>query len=286
MKRLKVFSVLATIIFLTISFYVSGQEKGSLKLGLMYTQVNDQAPVLRLSTKTKKGKKFEQVEGIEITLSFMEETPKGFLGKVKTDKAGLASFELPAQILPTLDSLSPFKFIATTASNEQFDAVTSESEITKARIELALPEVDSTRAVEAKVLALQEGKWTEVPEVEVKLFVKRLFSDLPLGEGTYTTNETGQVSGEFNTNIPGDGEGNIIVGAKIDDNETYGTIISVKSVKWGVPLKDDRSFYKRTLWAARDKTPLWLLIFPNIIIITVWGFIFYLFYLIRIIRKV
>ena len=59
----------------------------------------------------------------------------------------------------------------------------------------------------------------------------------------------------------------------------------MKTVKWGLPTEVDNSFYKRTLWAARDKTPYWLLITPNVIIITVWGFIIYLLYLVQLIRK-
>ena len=61
-------------------------------------------------------------------------------------------------------------------------------------------------------------------------------------------------------------------------NEAYGSLVSTKTAKWGQPRVPDNSFAKRTLWATRDKTPLWLLIFPNLIIVTVWGIIFYLVY--------
>jgi hypothetical protein len=195
---------------------------------------------------------------------------------------------MSAAVTSKLDSMSPFKLIAFASESKEYGEQLTEIEITKARIELSLSDVDSTRKVNAKLLALKEGKWIEVPETEMKLFVRRAFSDLPLSENALTSNETGEVSAEFNpkTPIPGDFKGNIIIGAKVEDNESYGTIISLTYAAWGIPSKPDGSFLERSLWAARDKTPIWLLVFPNLIIATVWGLIFYMIYLIFRIRKV
>ena len=289
MKRIDFFSILITIVFFSgfqNSLAQTEKEKSAMKLNLAYRQVNDGAPILNVTVKTKKGKKFEPVEGVEVTLSLMEATPDNLLGKTTTDIKGTASIQVPLEIAAKLDSLSPFKLIASVQPSDRFDETTAEIKITRVRIELSLQEVDSTRSVSAKVLELKDGKWTEAPGTEVKIFVKRLFSDLPVGEDAYTTDKSGEVSAEFNVEIPGDVEGNIFVGAKIDDSETYGTISSMKEINWGTPAKQDFSFSKRTLWAARDKTPLWLLIGPNLIIATVWGIIFYLFYLIARIRKI
>ena len=289
MKRIGIFSIGMIVAFLSASIHLSAQgekKKSAIKIGLSYIKVNDQAPVLKASAQIKNGKKFEPLEGVEINLSFMEETPRGFLGRVKTNNQGTASMTLPAEINTRLDSLSPFKFIASVTSTDRFDEQTAEIEITRARIELSLPEADSVKKVEAKVLELKDGKWIAVPQTEVKLFVKRLFADFSIGENAYTTNEAGEVSAEFKMSIPGDASGNIIIGSKIDESDVYGTISTTKVMKWGVPQKEDNSFYERSLWAARDKTPWWLLIFPNVIIAAVWGFIFYIVYLLRRIRKI
>jgi hypothetical protein len=276
------------VVLLMASFHVAAQEvkeKSLLKVGLTFNQTNEQVPILRASAKIKVGKRYEAMEGVVINLSFMDQTPEGFIGSVRTNKEGTAWMAVPEEIFTKIKSLSTFKFIASVTSNDKFDDELTEIIITRARIELSLQEVDSVRSVEAKVLTLTEGQWIATPETEVKLFVKRLFSDLPVGEGTYTTSEGGIVSSEVNTHIPGDIHGNIIIGAKIDDSDTYGTIATTKVIRWGVPLKVDNSFSKRTLFATRDKTPLWLLIFPNVIIAAVWGFIFYTVYLIRRIRQ-
>jgi hypothetical protein len=44
----------------------------------------------------------------------------------------------------------------------------------------------------------------------------------------------------------------------------------------GVPIVDESTFDERTMWSPRSKTPLFLLIFPNLIILGIWGLIIYL----------
>jgi hypothetical protein len=288
MKYIGILSAMILTALVSVSVRTSAQEKEKsiIRVSLSYIQTNEQAPVLKTSAKRKVGKRYEAIDGVVINLSFMEDSPQGFIGSVKTNKEGIASMVLPDTIRKKLSSLSQFKFIASVTSNDQFDDELTEIFITKSRIELSLQEVDSVRTVEAKLLALREGQWVDVPETEVKLFVKRLYSDYPIGLDAYTTNEGGLVSATYNMNLPGDPHGNLIIGAKVDDNDTYGTIATTKVIKWGVPLKADTSFSKRTLFSTRDKTPIWLLIFPNLIIASVWGFIFYLVILIRRIRKI
>jgi len=288
MTRLNSLKLTAVFLLLVTSIAIAQDEKKSIKLRVSYFQINDQTCEVGATARSKRGKKFEPVGNIEVEFFIGEQTASNSLGKAKTNRKGIASLELPATIVSRLDSLSPFKLIAFVAESKEYTEQSTEAEITKARIDLTTSEEDSTRKVSAKLLALKEGKWKEVPETEVKIFVKRIFSDLSLSEHALTTNETGDVSADFNfkTAIPGDTKGNIIIGAKVEDNDNYATIVALKYVKWGTPQKEDKTFYERSLWAARDKTPVWLLVFPNLIIAAVWGLIVYLFYLIFRIRKV
>lgn len=282
------FVLLTTLLLFLNSYTASAQEeKKSIKLSLSYSQINNQLPELIATVKSKIGKKkFEAIEGAEVQFFLSEQSPKNLLGKAISNKRGVASMEVPIKIAARLDSLSPFKVIAFIAESKKFEEQTTETEITKARVELMLFEADSTRKVGAKVTALKEGKWIGTAGVEVKLFVRRLSSDLPIGENAQTTDDAGDVSADFKMTIPGDTKGNIIIGAKVDDNDTYGTIIALEFAKWGMPQKVDRSFFERSLSGSRDKTPIWLLVVPGLIIITVWGLIFYMAFLIYRIRKV
>src|SRR5688572_2478660 len=274
---------IATVLWL-IAFVVQAQdkpEKGTIKIDLTYHQLNNDLPVIKVSAKTRKEKKFQPVEAAVINLFFNSETSQGFMGRVETNGNGAASLMLPVRFKEQFDSLYNFKFIGTLIQNDSFEDQSTELEITKAKIELALEGIDSPRTIHAKVFAFQDTGWVSQPETEIKLVVRRLMSDLnATEEEIFTTDKNGEALAEFILGIPGDAQGNIIIGAKIDDHEMYGSLVSTKTAKWGVPLDPDnsfaKSFAKRTLWATRDKTPLWLLIFPNLIIVTVWGIIFYL----------
>jgi hypothetical protein len=287
MKRIVPFAILTlAILFLNPVASSAQEEKKPIKLTISYSQINNQLPELTATAKSKNGKKFEPLQGIEVQFFLGEQSAKNLLGKALTNKKGIASIEIPLAVAAKLDSLSPFKVVAVVAESKTFEEQTTETEISKARIDLLLFEADSVRKVGAKLLTLKEGKWVEAPGVEVKLFVRRLLSDLPIGESAATTDDAGDVSADFKMTIPGDAKGNIIIGAKVDDNDTYGTIVAMKFATWGVSQKADHAFYERSLWASRDKTPIWLLTVPNIIIVTVWGLIFYMGYLIFRIRKV
>jgi hypothetical protein len=281
---LKYFSI---VFFTYTGFLLQAQdkpEKTSLKLDVSYYQANNDLPVLKVSTKTKVNKKFRPVDGVTVNLFMGEENAKGFLGRVVTKKDGTSSMILPERVKSVWDTSSVYKFIATVTGNDRFEDNSAEIEITKSKIEVKLDERDSVRTITAHLLAKKDTAWVEVPETELKFVVKRYFNDLQIGENA-TTDASGNATAEFKINVPGDGEGNILVGAKVEESETYGTILATQSIKWGTPLVKDNSFEERTLWATRDKTPLWLLIFPNVIIATVWGIIFYLVYLVFQIRK-
>jgi hypothetical protein len=254
-------------------------EKGTISIGLTFHQLNNDLPLIKVSAKTKIDRRFQPVEGEDINLFFMTENSHGFIGRVKTNSHGAGSITLPTRFKSQFDSLASFTFIGTLADTTRFEFQSAELEISKAKIELSLEDVDSVRTIRATVLAFQDTGWVAQPETEIKLVVRRLMSDLnATEEEAFTTDENGEVSAEFSLSIPGDSQGNIIIGAKIDDHEVYGSLVTATPAKWGLPLVTDDSFSKRTLWATRDKTPLWLLIFPNLIIVTVWGIIFFLLY--------
>ena len=293
MKQIKHSIGPITMVLCLIVFLGQAQDKpakGTIKIDLTYHQLNNDLPLIKVSAKTKKEKKFQPVEGVLINLFFNAETSQGFMGRVETNSNGAGSLSLPVRFKDQFDSSFSFKFIGTLIQNDSFEDQSTELEISKAKIELTLEDIDSARTIQAKVLAFQDTGWVAQPEIEIKLVVRRLMSDLAATEEeTFTTDKNGEASAEFGLTIPGDAQGNITIGAKIDDHEMFGSLVSTKAAKWGVPLDPGdsfaKSFAKRTLWATRDKTPLWLLIFPNLIIISVWGIIFYLLYqIVRIIK--
>ena len=83
-----------------------------------------------------------------------------------------------------------------------------------------------------------------------------------------------------------DRNGNIMLVAKIEDNDQYGNLSVEKTVPWGVFHRNENRMDRRSLWATGDKAPVWLLLMAFSIIAGVWGVIVYLVIKIIQIRKI
>jgi hypothetical protein len=187
-----------------------------------------------------------------------------------------------------LDSSLQFTFSATLAADANLEEAEKEIELHQARLILEPLTSDDGKQIHILAEKREKDGWVPAAGVEMKIFIKRQFGRLPVGEESYTSDDNGKVEMDFTVaNVPGDASGKITVGAFVEDNEDFGNLVVTKDVPWGAPLvvKHDE-FNDRTLWATRDKTPVWLLIFPNLIIVVVWGLIVYLLLQILRIRRI
>ena len=103
----------------------------------------------------------------------------------------------------------------------------------------------------------------------------------------YTSDSMGVSSTEFKIDsIPGDQKGIITLVAEVDDNDTYGNLVTEKAVDWGNVIAPQKDFFaQRTLWAIRSEAPIWLLFAVWSIVIGIWGTMIYLVFQILKIRK-
>ena len=146
MKQIKYSIGLIAMVLCLIAFLAQAQDKtakGTIKIDLTYHRLNDDLPVIKVSAKTRKEKKFQPVEGVEINLFFNTETSQGFMGRVETNSNGAGSLSLPVRFKDQFDSLFSFKFIGTLIQNDSFEDQSTELEISKAKIELTLEDNDS-----------------------------------------------------------------------------------------------------------------------------------------------
>lgn len=255
---------------------LSQEEKKPLTIVLSYHLKNNQVPYLVVVTKTKEEKKFLPVANMDVNVYLNEETDAMLLGKLKTDAGGNAYVTISAAFKPVWDTSFKFRFIATTPGNKIYEASNTQIDITKARIFL-----DTVPGAEIKTLmaTVREGNQNlPVKDVEVKIIISRMAGNLSVGDAeTYTTDSTGTTNAEFKKDsIPGDKQGYITVIAKTEDNDTYGNISIEKKIKWGAPFIAANNFDKRSLFATRNKSPLWLLALAYSIGFGVWGTIIYL----------
>lgn len=288
----KIYSLLLLLCWLTASNKTSAQDdstKPELSVNIHHFVINNNFQYLLVETKIKLNSKWQPLKRQVLQLYLDSNSAENLITKVMTDSDGKAKALIPPRLKPLWDADATHKFIAMTEGTSKEEETTTESEITKARILIDTSGAEGVRTVVAQVARLENNNWLPVKDVDVKIGVKRLGGDLKIGdEETYTTDSSGQVAGEFKLDsLPGDSKGDIILIAKVEDNEHLGSLSIVKTVPWGRISKHvtDFGFSQRSLWAARGKAPIWLMLMAYSIIVGVWSVIVYLIFRLVKIRR-
>ena len=284
----KLISSLVLAAFFCIHVYAQDSTKVPTILSISYFLPADHVPYLQVSTRKKIGRKFEPVENIKVNIYFNDQAADNLLGTVTTAENGIARLGFPPSFKNRWDSLNQFKFIAAGDSSEKNGDLEADISIKKAILVVDTASQDGTKMVTGELKEKVGNDWKAVGNIDMKLSVKRMDGNLSVGDkDTYTSDSTGLSSAEFKRDsIPGDGKGNIIVVAEVDDNDTYGNLIAEKSANWGRPFAAPTNFFdQRTLWSTRFRTPVWLLVMAYSIVIGVWGTIAYIIFQLVKIKK-
>lgn len=248
-------------------------------LSVRYFLPENKIPYVEVSTKKKSGKKLEPIKSIPVNVYFNEATENNLLGKIATDINGKGRVALPASFKATWDSLTEFKFIAVSDSSGGVESLSFDVTIKKAILVMDATSSEGTRTVTAQLKEKKGNEWVPVKDIEMKVGVNRMGGILSAGdEETYTADSTGTVTAEFKKDsLPGDQQGNIVLVAKVEDNDAYGNLLVEKIVPWGIAFTPEKNFFdQRTLWSTRYRTPYWLLFMAYSIVIGVWGTIIFL----------
>lgn len=274
-----IFLALALAIVCPFCVIAQDSTKNELVMTLGYYMDNNQVTYLMVNTKTKINKKFQPVNGVTVNLYLDNDSAANVIGKVITNEKGLAKTVIPPSLKNQWEGSANHTFIAVSENNKLFEETKTETAVTKTKITIDTLADAETRTIVVKVSALVDGEWVPAKDVEMKVGVDRLGGILPAGEeATYTTDSTGTVNAEFKKDsLPGDQQGNIVLAAKVEDNDQYGNLLVEKTVPWGVAFAPEKNFFdQRTLWSTRFRTPVWLLFMAYSIVIAVWGTIIYL----------
>ena len=207
------------------------------------------------------------------------------LGSVSTDEEGLALLTLAKGLdLPAGEDGSVRYFAEYTGTGDILPAE-SEVYVSDVNLEMSLDLVDSVKTVSLRAYTLVDGEEVPVAEEDVYVYVKRMFSDLPIGEDFL--DENGEYITEIPNDIPGNANGDLEVIARFNDHYLFGTVEKRETVQWGIPTEYDFEVTRRTLWT--QIAPLWMIITLSVLLAGVWGHYIYvviqLFRLKRLARK-
>ena len=251
---------------------------------LQYFNINNGIQYLMLESTVKKNKVFTPKRNIVYRVFLDSACASNLISEVKTDESGKAKMVIPASLKTAWGNASLHTFIVKLGDEE----VLSDYAITKGRIVMDTSTIEGVRNISVRVFKEEKGGLIPVPDVEMRVGIKRHGGILSGGDAdTYTTDSSGSVLVAFTrNNIPGDFSGQIMITAKIEDNEMLGNVSVEKNVAWGTPAKQSEDFFsRRELWSTRFRSPYWLLFMAYAIVIGVYGTLAYLVYqLVRVIK--
>jgi hypothetical protein len=268
----------AMVLFSLISIASVAQTaaKNDLLLSLGYFNNNNQTQYLSAKAKTKIDGKFQMVAGINLSFYITNDSSSAnLLGKAVTDGKGNAYLLIPPAAQTEWKKSAKQSFVAVSAASKLYDESKATAQIAKAKLKI---DTAADKKINVTALELKDTAWVPVKGVELKVAVKRMGGDLNVSETqTYTTDSTGTISAEYKRDsLAGDAKGNLVLIAKVEDNDTYGNLSVEQTVPWGNKTEYISAFDKRTLFARRGHSPIWLELMAYSIIVAVWGVLIYL----------
>lgn len=284
MKKFRYAALLFGLVVLSVGIALAQVEKNSLLLGLTYYNDNNLTQYVKANIKTKIEGKYTPVTGTEVHFYISSVSPANLLGSAKTNNKGEAVLMIPPGAKEEWNKSPKQTFLAVVDSSLLYSAVTTNFELTKARIKL---DTAADKKIVATLVEQKGTTWVPVKGVDMRIAVKRLGADLNVNETpTFTTDSLGEASADFELpDLPGDSLGNLILIARVDDNDNYGNLTTEKTVHWGSSAKFNSAFNQRSLFARRGYSPMWLVWMATGITGAVWLILFYLFFQIRKLKK-
>ena len=211
----------------------STSEKQKAYLSVKYIKEDGKGKVhFRLFT--KEGNNKIPVQYSIVNLFLDEESKWGMMGNITTDANGEGEVPLRKRFATESDSMAEYHLIGSMKNDPRLMETQTKLTIKPATLELSLYQQDSVRYAKATLKEKDSaGLWVPVSGVKIDFFVKRYFTLLP----TVSTDENGEALLEIPDGLKGDNLGNVKIVARIDANDSYGTLVATKEEKWGIPDK-------------------------------------------------
>jgi hypothetical protein len=280
-SRLKLRSIL--LLFLGLFLFSSGQQhlysqdskKNKVRIKAYYVKVMNKEIYFDVSASSKIGKDNVDVSNIELTVYNEYDDEKVELGSTTTNMKGKSRFVVKDPNAIKADSTDTYNILISFKGNDAFKRASKRISFKDAEIEAKIITKDSLYYITA--ILKDTSTDSLITETSLKVQVQRLFQPLLIGEEFNLTDENGTIIVPIEEGIPGvDGKLNIEV--VLSDSDVYGTVKDIVIAPVGIPIVDESTFDQRKMWSSRDKTPLFLLIFPNMLIFGMWSLILYLMF--------
>jgi len=275
-KKLYLISfVLLSVFLITSGFHeVYGQaKKNKVRLKADYVKLMDREIYLDIKATSKIEKKNVKVPNIEVTIynEFNDEEIE--LGTTITNMKGESKFVIKDLSDIKADSTNVYNIILSFRGNDYFKKASKSISFKDAEIKANLLTKDSLNYIKATLI--DKSKDSVIVGESLDVQVQRLFRSLKIGEEFNNTDESGTIIVPIEEGIPGV-DGNLTIEVVLNDHDEFGTVKTFVNAPIGTPIVDESTFDQRTMWSPRNKTPMFILIFTNLLIIGIWSILLYL----------
>ncbi|MCX6286251.1 MAG: cytochrome c [Bacteroidetes bacterium] len=154
------------------------------------------------------------------------------------------------------------------------------------RIKLAMTYDTVKKKIMIKAIELTKEGPQPAKGAEIIVFVQRYFGNMQLTD-TKRTSENGFAGFDWPQDLPGDKNGNVILGARVNDPAGKMQEAVVKdTLAIGVPTNKPALTDTRAMWSTRDKAPVWMILTYTLAVIVVWYFIIFIILSVLDMRKI
>jgi hypothetical protein len=248
-------------------------EKNRLRLKVDYVKIMGGEIYFDIGATARIDKENIDVANIDVIISNEFDGEEIELGKAMTNMNGKSRFILESLSRLTPDSTNTYNVSISFKGNDAFTRASKSISFKDAKIKANIITKDSVHYISATLLDASTDSILADRLLNVQ--VQRLFRPLPIGKEFNSTDENGTILVPIEEGIPGV-DGKLTFEVVLKESDDYGTVKALVEAPIGVPVVDESTFDKRTMWSPRNKTPLFLLIVPNLLIFGMWGIIVYL----------
>ncbi|NQV53360.1 MAG: hypothetical protein HQ500_09265 [Flavobacteriales bacterium] len=278
MRTLKKIALCALVLALSFPGLTQDddQEKLAPRVSLNYVQLGNDSHVVKLKAFVRNGR--ERLPAVKMLVNlYMNEISKGgMMGSLATDAEGMCVFPLVNKFELARDTVDSFHFIARVINDPRYEDLTKEIFIDKALLEFEQFNADSVLSFDVRLSIPGDSERVGIAQEAIQVFVKRMYSLLPIGGDYLMTDEDGRLHVEFPQGIPGDEEGNVTLVIRVNDHSDFGTLEAHKIIDWGIPVSSLDVINERALWASGANAPIYLMITIIGMIIGIWTVIIYI----------
>ncbi len=269
---------------LTVAFLIfamgegySQNEKKKARVTLAFNKIMPKEKYLTISAKFKGEEGFEPATDLLFDVyNVLEFDSLVKMGQITTNAKGEGKFNFENLMAKNADSSGTYNFRVAVNDNKEFADVEKSIAFKEADITAELmPMDDGMNSIKATLI----DKYSNTPIIDqpLQLQVKRLFKPLKLGEDIITTDSSGTIIVPIDSTIPGI-DGNLTLEVVLNESDVYGTVKANITGKIGTPFVNQSTFEERTMWSPGTKTPIFLLLSFNSVIIGIWAIILFLIF--------